>query len=117
MTDKQEGTKADQFPKDEHHHEIVGQHNAEHGKHEERKRRKVARFALIIAHVTERVDMNERTYAANENQHGLAQGIEDKTDRHTEDSGKFDPGDFRHACARPGEDDTATNETDQNRNY
>src|SRR5205823_14945899 len=100
MTDEQVGTKADQFPKDEHHHEIIGQHDAEHGKHEEREGGEVAGFAGVIAHVTERVDVDERTYPANENQHGPAHGIQDKTDRHPQNSLKFNPGNFRSSYIR-----------------
>ena len=51
MTDEDVGSETDQLPKDEHHHEIVREDNAEHREHEERERGEVARFAFVVAHV------------------------------------------------------------------
>ena len=51
MADQQIGSDADQFPEDEHHDEIVREHDPEHREHEERKRGEVARLALVIPHV------------------------------------------------------------------
>src|SRR5205814_8574238 len=111
MTDEQVGAKADQFPKDKHHHEIVRQHNAEHREHEERERGEVAGDARVIAHVAKRVDVNESAYSANENKHRHAQGIEGKADRHSEEPVDFNPWDFSNAYFRFRKNDTAANET------
>ena len=51
MADQQIGTDADQLPEDEHHHEIVREHDSEHREHEEREPGEIARLALVLAHV------------------------------------------------------------------
>ena len=51
VTNEQVGGETHQLPENEHHHEIVREHDAEHGKHEERERGEVAGFAGIVAHV------------------------------------------------------------------
>ncbi len=51
VTDQHVGSEADQFPKNEKHHEVVGQHDSEHGEHEKRQRGEVPRFPRVVAHV------------------------------------------------------------------
>ena len=63
MTDQHIGSEAHQLPKDKHHHKIICEHDTEHREHEERERGEVARFAFVVAHVAERVNVNERADA------------------------------------------------------
>ena len=75
MTDQDIRRETDQFPKDEKHHEIVGENDPEHREHEERQRREIARLALVVPHVTQRIDVNERADAGDQNGHRPAQLI------------------------------------------
>ena len=72
MSDEHIRGKADQLPKDEHHDEVVREHDTEHSEHEERKGGEVTRFAFIIPHVAERIDVDERADAGYEDKHRLA---------------------------------------------
>ena len=51
VTDQHVGSEADQLPEDEHHDEIVREHDPEHCEHEERERSEVARLAFVVAHI------------------------------------------------------------------
>ena len=86
--------KPDQLPENKQHHEIVREHDAEHGEHEERERGEVTRLAFVIAHVAERVDVDERADAGDEDEHGLAQLIEGETERDVEHARDVDPGEL-----------------------
>ena len=49
---------ADQLPKDEHHHEVVGQHDAEHRKNEQTQEGEVAGEIPIFLHIAQRENVN-----------------------------------------------------------
>ena len=49
-----------------------------------RERREVAGLARVVLHVAERVDVDERADAGDEQEHGLAQIVEDQAERHIE---------------------------------
>ena len=83
--------KADQLPEDEQHDKVVRQDDAEHGKHEKRKSGEVTGFAFVIAHIAERIDMDECSNAADEDKHRLAQLIQGKTERDLENPRNVDP--------------------------
>ena len=53
VTDEQVTAHTDEFPEDKHHHEIVGQDNAEHREHEHRQAREVPRHPRVFLHVTQ----------------------------------------------------------------
>ena len=91
MTDQNIGREPDQFPKHEKHDEIVRENDSEHGEHEERQRREVAGLAFIISHVTQRVDVDERADAGDQNSHRPAQLIQGEAERDVEDSANSDP--------------------------
>ena len=69
VTDEQIGTHADQLPKDEGHDEVVRQHDAGHGEHEERETGEVAGFRLVVLHVGQREDMDEHADAGDHDHH------------------------------------------------
>src|SRR5437868_9066438 len=73
VADEQIGAQADQLPEDEQHHEIVREHDAQHREHEERKGSEITRFAGIVPHVTERINMNKTADAGDKHEHGFAQ--------------------------------------------
>jgi hypothetical protein len=51
MADEQVGAHADQFPEDEHHEEVVGQHDAGHREHEQREPAKYRDLPIVFLHV------------------------------------------------------------------
>jgi len=59
--------------------------------HEEREGSEVARFARVLAHVTERVDVNQQTNAGNNDEHHFAQLIQNKSKWNDEDCVDIDP--------------------------
>ena len=95
MSDEQVGTDADQFPEDEHHDEVVGQDDTEHGKEEEAERCVVAGDALVAAHVARRVNENEQRDGCDHDEHDPAQVVEDDADGDGENAGDFDPRNLR----------------------
>ena len=95
MSDEQVGTDADQFPEDEHHDEVVGQDDAEHGKEEETERRVVARDAFVAAHVAGGINEDEQGDGRDDDEHDPAQVVEEDADGDGENAGDFDPGDLR----------------------
>ena len=105
MADQQIGTDADEFPEDEHHDEIVRENDAEHREHEEGERSEVAGLAGVVLHVAERVDVDERADAGDEHEHGLAQIVEDQSQRHVENGAEIDPGQLERPHVRRGEND------------
>ena len=92
MADQQIGTHAHEFPEDEHHDEVVRKNDPEHREHEEGERSEVAGLAGVVLHVAERIDVDERADAGDEHEHGLAQIVEDQSQRHIEKGRKIDPG-------------------------
>ena len=91
MADQHIRGKADQLPKNEEHHEIVRENNAEHREHEERERGEIAGLALVFPHVSQRINMDERPDARNENEHRLAEIIQHEPKRHFENAAYLDP--------------------------
>ncbi len=84
MADEDVGTDADQFPEDEHHHEVVREDDAEHREHEEREAGEVARLALVILHVAERINVDQRADGGDHEEHRLAELIDREADRDRE---------------------------------
>jgi hypothetical protein len=91
VADQQIGADADEFPEDEHHREVVREHDAEHREHEERQIAEVTRLPFVVLHVDERVDVHERAHARDDEQHHLAQGVDRKADRHIERRAEIQP--------------------------
>ena len=112
MTDKQIGTEADQFPEDEQHHEVVREYDAQHREHEEGKGSEITRFAGIIPHVAEGINMDQTADAGDKHKHGFAQLIESKGDWNAQYSREIDPRDFRGFDLSTGKNKASASETD-----
>ena len=96
--------KANQLPKNEQHHEIVRENYAEHREHKERQRREIAGFAFIVPHVAQRINMNQRSDAGNQNEHRLTKIIQYKTKRDSEYSDKVNPVELSRGDTLSGKD-------------
>ena len=111
VPDEHVGSEADELPKNKKHDEIVREHNAEHGKHEEGKRSEVARLAFVAAHVAERINVNQRANACDEDKHHATQIVQNKTERHDEQSGKFNPVERRSGLFLARKNQTSAHKT------
>ena len=76
VADEQIGTETDQFPEDEGHDEVVGQHDAGHREHEKRKTGEVAGLRLVVLHVGEREDVDQRADAGDDDHHAGGELVE-----------------------------------------
>src|SRR5437868_8460504 len=112
VANEQIGTEADQLPEDEQHNEIVREHDAQHREHEERKGGEITRFAGIIPHVAERINMDQTADAGDKHKHGFAQLIESKGDWNAQYSREIDPRDFRGFDLSTGKNKASASETD-----
>ena len=74
--DEQIGGEAHALPAEEHLHEVVGRHQHEHGEGEEREIGEEARLVLVVAHVAQRIDVNERRDGVDHHQHDGGQRID-----------------------------------------
>src|SRR5690349_15002696 len=92
MPNEKVGGKADQLPKNKQHDEVVSEDDAEHGKHEEGESGKIAGSAFVRVHVSQRIDVNKKSDAANENEHGPAEPIKNKAERNMKEIWEVDPG-------------------------
>ena len=92
MPDEDVGTHADEFPENEHHHEIVREDDPEHGKEEQREPGEEARVALLLAHVAHGVDEHERRNGGHDEQHHPAEVVEDEADGDREVGAEAQPG-------------------------
>ena len=82
---------ADKLPEDEHHHEVVGEHDAEHGKEEKRQPAKIAPVAFLVGHVAERINENQRRNRVDHHEHGPAQWVNGHADGNGKDVRDVDP--------------------------
>ena len=76
VADEQVAAHADEFPEDEHHREIVREHDAEHREHEEREVAEEARLRLVVLHVHRAVKVHEEADAGDDEEHRLREMIE-----------------------------------------
>ncbi len=74
-SDQQVARKADTLPAKEHLHQIVGSHQHQHGKGEQRQIGEKARAGWILVHVTHRIEMHERRDAVDDDEHHDGQRI------------------------------------------
>ena len=84
VVNEQVGAEADELPKNEHHEKIIGEHDAEHRKHEDGETAEVAGLGRVFVHVAEREDVNAETDDADDHQHQRGEVIELKADREGE---------------------------------
>jgi hypothetical protein len=73
--DEQIGTETHALPADEKHQKIVSHHQQEHEKDKQIQIDEKANHPLIVAHVTERIDMDQKADAGDDQQHHGGQGI------------------------------------------
>jgi hypothetical protein len=107
--------KAHQFPKDEQHDEIVREDDAKHREHEQRQCREIAGLAFVVPHVTQRIDVNDRSNTGNQNDHCLAQRIQQECERDAEHPAAVNPGRLRRRYLRSQEDQTTADEAYEHR--
>ena len=90
--DQQVGRQPDAFPAHEQHQQRTAQHQHQHEEQEQVEVREVARVALVLVHVADRVDVNQRADAGDDQCHHRRQTVEIE-------------GDFERAVGklRPGE--------------
>ena len=84
VVDEQVGAKTDELPENEHHEKIVGEHDAEHRKHEDREAAEVAGFGRVFVHVAEREDVDTEADDTDDHQHQRGEVIELEADREGE---------------------------------
>src|ERR1051326_5677560 len=75
VTNQQVRTKTHAFPTDKHQHEVVGEHESQHRKHEQIEERKEAIETLFSAHVTNGKDVNEKPNKRDEQRVRAAQAV------------------------------------------
>ena len=95
VADEDVGADPDQLPEDIHHHEIVGQDDAQHGEKEEAEGGVVARDALVAAHVAGGVDEDERGDRRHHDEHHPAELVKHEADGDGKNAGNLQPGDRR----------------------
>ena len=84
VVDEQIGAETDQLPKNEHHEKIVGENDAEHRKHENRKTAEVAGFGRVVVHVAEREDMHTDADDTDDAEHEGGEVVELEAERERE---------------------------------
>ena len=91
VPDEDVGAEPDQLPEDEHHHEIVGEHDAEHRKEEQGQPRKIPPVALLGLHVADRIGEDEGRDCRHHDKHHLAEMVNRHPDRNPQGVTDFDP--------------------------
>ncbi len=83
VTDQQVGAETHAFPADEHQKEVRGQHERQHGKHEEVQVREIAAVTRVVPHVADGIDVDEEPDERDEGDHQSRERIETK--RHVDE--------------------------------
>src|SRR5439155_26486133 len=82
--------------------------------HEEGESGEIARFTFVIAHIAQRVEVNQRPDAGNDEQHQSAQIIEDKRERNSEHPANIDPSELTRRDVDLAEDRATADKTSEN---
>ena len=77
--DKQVRTETNQFPKDENHDQVVRQSDSQHREHENGKPPEITGLGLIIGHVAQAEDMDEKTHEGYHEEKKTGGAIDKKT--------------------------------------
>src|SRR5271157_1091370 len=77
--DQQVRAQAHAFPADEHHRVVVGQHQRQHGKHEQVEIAEEAVIAAFVPHVADRVNVDQHAHAGHKQQPDGRKRIEYET--------------------------------------
>ena len=91
VADQQVRTETDCFPEEEDDHVVVGQHQHQHRKDEEREVGEEAVIPAIALHVADRIDVHQQADRCHDQQHDRSQLIGVQVDRHIERPG-WNPG-------------------------
>ena len=91
MSDEQVGAEPDQFPENENHDQVVGKGNAEHGKHEDGQAAEVPRLGLVVLHVAQAEDVDQKPDEGNHEEEELGGSVEKKPKTELP-AGEPDPG-------------------------
>ena len=100
--DQQIGGETHTFPADEHQQKVFCQHQGQHEKHEQVEVGKEAPVAFLVRHVADGVDMDQKSYAGDDQQHDQGQGVEQEGKIGAEGRG-LDPGYGQALNVRQGE--------------
>ena len=74
--DQQVGTEPDSLPTHEHDHEVVGQDQRQHRKHEEVHVSEEAAVAFFVSHVSDGIDVDQESHAGDNQDHHRRQWIQ-----------------------------------------
>src|SRR5215471_3264412 len=74
--DEQVAAQAHAFPADEHEQHVVGENESQHGKHEQVHVAEEAVIAAFVAHIADRIDVNEEADASDDEHHDAGEWIE-----------------------------------------
>jgi hypothetical protein len=113
--DEQVAAHAYQFPKHEHHEEVVREHDAEHREGEEAQAGEVTAEAAVAVQVAARVDVNHQPDAGDDEEHELGKRVEQEAegDFQVADGEPVEVG-FLRLVAREGEQAEAQDEAECN---
>ena len=82
--DQQKGGDAGQLPEKEHHDQIIGQHQAEHGSHERQQIRVKSADVMVVGQVATGVEHDQRTDTAHKQRKQQRQAIQTERQRDVE---------------------------------
>ena len=74
--DQKIGTEPDAFPADEHQDHVRGQDQDEHGEGEEVQVGEIARVSLVMGHVADGIEMDEKADAGDDKNHDGRERVE-----------------------------------------
>ncbi len=89
--DQQVAGEAHPFPAEEQLHQVVGRHQHQHGEGEQRQVGHEPRAVRIVAHVADRIEVDERGHRVDDHQHDRGQGVDTQRPGDIEIAG-IDPG-------------------------
>src|ERR1051325_24375 len=85
-TDQQERTKTDAFPSDKKQQQVVAHYQEQHEKDEKIQVNKKPHHVLVMLHVAQRIEVNEKADAGYDQKHYRGQCIDLKRDLHAQRS-------------------------------
>ena len=82
--DQQVGAEPDALPAHEHQRQVAAQHEQQHEEREQVQVREVAHALLVVRHVADRVDVDQRADAGDDQHHHAESGSSSRFRRHAE---------------------------------
>src|SRR5262245_53001512 len=74
--DKKIGTETHTLPTDEEHQKVISHHQQEHEEDKQVQIHEETNHAFVVTDIAERIDMNQKADAGDDEQHHCAQGID-----------------------------------------